>query len=432
MAAVAWDIASVDEKQSRDGLQESLQAHLAGVCPADGAATGLAQGMVPEPKAETALPEHATVKSSPAVLPQLDAFASTRDLRDGPVREAMPQGTFALTTLINVLPQALPALGTVPPAPVTDETISATVATLDDVAAQVPTGAGSWRRTVVAAENSAFEGPTASAAARTLSLDPHRADTPAWRRRTSPATATATPAVPRSLLSRLLGTISFLLRFGAIAFAAWLFTVFILIAAFRTVDPPQSMLMFTQRLSGVELTHTFVPLEAISTNLRRAVITAEDGKFCKHWGFDIAEIQAAMRSTDSFGRGASTITQQLAKNLFLWNGKSYVRKALEVPLTLAIEGMWSKRRILEVYLNIVEWGPGVFGAEAAARYHFDTSASQLTEREASLLAVSLPNPIARDAANPDPAIAKRAARIQSRMRVQGVSYCTLTPLITKP
>ena len=199
-----------------------------------------------------------------------------------------------------------------------------------------------------------------------------------------------------------------------------------LIAVFRFVDPPLSMLMLVQRLSGQELQHSFVPLEAISPTLRRAVITSEDAKFCTHWGFDLGEIRAAFRPGEGFGRGASTITQQVAKNLFLWPGKSYVRKALEVPLTLAIEALWPKRRTFEVYLNIAEWGPGVFGAEAASQYYFAKPASHLSEREAALLAVALPSPIARDASNPEPAVARRGARLQSRMRVTGGRGCVLT------
>ena len=235
------------------------------------------------------------------------------------------------------------------------------------------------------------------------------------------------PTSTPSLLKRVIHYAATTARFAAIALAAWLVTVMALIAAFRFIDPPQSMLMLTQRLSGQTLQHDWMPLEQISPNLRRAVITSEDGKFCRHWGFDLGEIRAAMRSTDGYGRGASTITQQLSKNLFLWNGKSYVRKGLEVPLTLAIEALWSKKRILEVYLNIAEWGPGVFGAEAAAQYYYNKPASQLGEREAALLAVSLPNPIARDASDPNPAIARRATTLQARMRVQGISYCALTP-----
>lgn len=215
-------------------------------------------------------------------------------------------------------------------------------------------------------------------------------------------------------------------KFGAIAFLAWFVTVLALITAFRFVDPPQSMLMLTKRLSGEALQHEWVPLDKVALNLRRAVITSEDAKFCRHWGFDLGEIRSALRSTEGYGRGASTITQQLAKNLFLWPGKSYVRKGLEVPLTLAIEGLWPKRRILEVYLNFAEWGPGVFGAEAASQYYYNKPVADVSEREAALLAISLPNPIARDASDPGPKVARRAATLQNRMRVQGVSYCALS------
>ena len=243
----------------------------------------------------------------------------------------------------------------------------------------------------------------------------------------SPPQTARPPAKIQSQFKRLGHYAATTARFAAIAFTAWFVTVMVLIAAFRFINPPQSMLMLTKRLGGETLQHDWVPLEQVSTNLRRAVITSEDGKFCRHWGFDLGEIRAAMRSTEGFGRGASTITQQLSKNLFLWNGKSYIRKGLEVPLTLAIEALWSKKRILEVYLNIAEWGPGVFGAEAAAQYYYNKPASQVSEREAALLAVSLPNPIARDASDPDPAIARRASTLQARMRVQGISYCALTP-----
>jgi monofunctional glycosyltransferase len=247
-------------------------------------------------------------------------------------------------------------------------------------------------------------------------------------------TAAPSPIVPlqankgRSAFARAASITGRAIKFAAIAFAVWFTATIALTAVFRFVDPPMSMLMLTHRLSGETIQHEWVPLAAISPNLRRAVITSEDGKFCRHYGFDLGEIRAAMRSTEGFGRGASTITQQLAKNLFLWPGKSYVRKALEVPLTLAIEGLWPKRRILEVYLNIVEWGPGVFGAEAAAQYHFGKQARQLTEREAAQLAVALPNPIARDAAAPNPALARRASTIQARMRAAGASTssCVIT------
>ncbi len=234
------------------------------------------------------------------------------------------------------------------------------------------------------------------------------------------------PVVPaRSWLSTIWQTSVRAMWWGSIAGFVWLISMLGVIAALRFVDPPGSMLMAMQRLSGQEIKHTWVPLEQVSNTVRRAVMVAEDGKFCQHQGFDFGEIRAAMRAGDGFGRGASTITQQVAKNMFLWPGKSYVRKALEVPLTVAIEAMWSKPRILEVYLSIAEWGPGLFGIEAAAQSYFGRPASQVSERQAALLAVVLPNPIKRDVSDPSPDVQRRAAKIQARMRVTGGLGCGL-------
>ena len=199
----------------------------------------------------------------------------------------------------------------------------------------------------------------------------------------------------------------------AIVFAAWFSVVLLLIVIYRFVNPPFSNLMLLERLGGTHITQKWMPLEAISPKLHRAVIMSEDGQFCRHWGIDFAEVLSAIkRASGGTPRGASTITMQVSKNLFLWPSKSYVRKALEVPVTFAIELAWPKRRILEVYLNIAEWDRGVFGAEAAARAHFGRSAKHLTSRQAALLAVALPNPFTRDAGNPGPWTSRRATRIQ--------------------
>lgn len=209
-------------------------------------------------------------------------------------------------------------------------------------------------------------------------------------------------------------------RFVAIALVAWFLTMLAAIAAFRFVDPPGSMLMLTKRLTGTPIEQRWVPLRAISPNVVRAVIVSEDGRFCRHWGIDPLEMADAIaRARDGVPRGASTVTMQVAKNLFLWPSKSYVRKALEMPLTLAIEVLWSKSRILEVYLNIAEWGPGVFGIEAASRHHFAKGAAKLSELEAALLAVALPNPIQRDAGDPGIGTLRLARAIQARMRSAG-------------
>jgi len=204
-------------------------------------------------------------------------------------------------------------------------------------------------------------------------------------------------------------------KVAAIVFAGWFTVALFLIAVYRFVNPPFSSLMVLKWLGGTSIQRQWVPLERISPNLMRAVIASEDGRFCSHWGIDFGEVAAAIRrSSGGTPRGASTITMQVAKNLFLWPAKSYVRKLVEVPLTYAIELMWPKRRILEVYLNIAEWGPGIFGAEAAAREHFNRSASRLNARQAAQLAVTLPNPVARDAGAPGPWTSRRATVIQRR------------------
>ncbi len=165
------------------------------------------------------------------------------------------------------------------------------------------------------------------------------------------------------------------------------------------------------------LSHQWVPYEQISIHLKRAVVAAEDDKFVDHDGFDWEGIQRAMERNRKQGRraaGGSTISQQLAKNLFLWPGKSYWRKAEEAVITLMIEQVWSKRRILEVYLNVVEWGNGVFGAEAAARHYYRRPAASLGPLEAARLAVMLPNP-RRYEHTFGPRLAAHAERVRQRM-----------------
>lgn len=187
--------------------------------------------------------------------------------------------------------------------------------------------------------------------------------------------------------------------------------VLALIVAYRWIDPPRSALMIATRLSGQNVLYAPVPITSISSYLQRAVVTSEDARFCQHRGVDWGALYEAMEEA----RGGSTITMQTAKNLFLWNSRSYVRKAIEIPVALTIDALWPKRRILEVYLNIAEWGPGIFGAEAAAYYHFDKPASRLTVHEATLLAASLPNPIARDAGEPGRVTSVLASRLRARM-----------------
>ncbi len=184
-----------------------------------------------------------------------------------------------------------------------------------------------------------------------------------------------------------------------------------LIVPFYNFGQPVSTVMIWRRMLNERVLRIYVPLSRISPNLARAVIVAEDGRFCSHYGVDFAEIQDAIEEADSLEdvRGGSTITQQLAKNLFLWPGRSYLRKALEFPLALWIDLVLPKRRILELYLNVAEWGPnGEFGVEAGAERAFGHAAHRLSDYQASLLAAMLPNPHDRDARRPGPGLRRLA------------------------
>ncbi|MBM3585424.1 MAG: monofunctional biosynthetic peptidoglycan transglycosylase [Alphaproteobacteria bacterium] len=185
---------------------------------------------------------------------------------------------------------------------------------------------------------------------------------------------------------------------------------------FALVPPPITPLMILRLFEGEGLQRDWVPLEAMSPRLARAVIAAEDNLFCTHHGFDWESLREAV---DDFmagkrTRGASTISMQTTKNLFLWPHSSFARKVLEPYPTLVLELVWSKRRILEVYLNVAEWGPGIYGAEAAARAHFGKSAAELGKRETALLAAVLPNPRAYSASAPSDYVASRASTIAKR------------------
>ena len=171
-------------------------------------------------------------------------------------------------------------------------------------------------------------------------------------------------------------------------------------------------------------------LNQISPNLVNAAIAAEDARFCSHRGFDMDAIQKALDHNAEGGRirGGSTISQQTAKNVFLWPSRDWIRKGLEAGYTVLIEAVWSKRRIMEVYLNVVEWAPGVYGAQAAARHWFDKDADELTPREAARLAAILPSPRRYKAAAPGLYVRRRAARIQAAMgtvRAQDLNRCVL-------
>ncbi len=189
------------------------------------------------------------------------------------------------------------------------------------------------------------------------------------------------------------------------------------VALIRFLNPPATPLMVHRWLSGKGLDFRWRSLSEISPFLQTAVIAAEDQRFLDHQGFDWEEIGRALHEYQHEGRrrGASTITMQVAKNLYLWHGHSWVRKGLEVYYTTLIEVLWPKWRILEIYLNVAEWGPQIFGAEAASRRYFGCSASQLTRPQAALLATVLPNPIRWSPLRPTPYIRKRQFTILHQM-----------------
>jgi monofunctional biosynthetic peptidoglycan transglycosylase len=245
---------------------------------------------------------------------------------------------------------------------------------------------------------------------------------PAWEERWQPGAAepfTVPPAQQPVATSRKWRRpgLARVLRIVGVALLVVLALPYVLILVYRFIDPPFSALMARQWLSGVSVRQQWVDFEDISPALPLAVVIAEDAGFCKHWGVDWNAVEEAMADAEDGerARGASTIPMQTAKNLFLWNGQSYLRKILEVPLAYAMTAVWPKQRALEIYLNIAEWGPGIFGAQAAARHHFGKPALQLSPREAALLAAALPSPKTRNAGRPNGLTARIAARIGARV-----------------
>jgi len=206
------------------------------------------------------------------------------------------------------------------------------------------------------------------------------------------------------------------------ALAVFLFTLG-QVAVLRFIDPPLNGVMLWDYLVGRGVLHRkwkaagWVPLEGISPHLRRAVLAGEDQRFLRHRGFDWTELALAMQDlgTERAARGASTITMQTARTLFLWSGRSWPRKVLEAYYTVIIETFWSKARILEIYLNMVDWGRGYTGAEVAARGYFGRPAAQLTAREAAALAAILPSPYRWSPVEPDDRTARRLERILKDM-----------------
>jgi monofunctional biosynthetic peptidoglycan transglycosylase len=191
---------------------------------------------------------------------------------------------------------------------------------------------------------------------------------------------------------------------------------------FRFVPIPFTPLMIIRyfEMEDGKIDKDWKSLDEIGKNMPLAVVTAEDQKFAEHFGFDLEAIEKAVKYNEKHKgkkvKGASTISQQTAKNVFLWPGRSWIRKGLEVYFTFVIEICWSKERIIEVYLNVIEMGPGVYGAEAAAQYYFNKSASDLTKKEAATIAAILPNPIRWSASHPTPYIIKKRNWIVRHMK----------------
>jgi len=179
-----------------------------------------------------------------------------------------------------------------------------------------------------------------------------------------------------------------------------------LVGVFAAVPVPATPYMIAERVRLGRLDHDWVAMAEIAPVMARSAVAAEDANFCNHWGFDIVALRATIDG--GLRRGGSTISQQVAKNVFLWQGRSWPRKALEATLTPLIELVWTKRRILEVYLNVAEFDEGVFGVEAAARHYFDATAAGLTARQAARLAAILPDPKGRSASRPSPFVTRRA------------------------
>jgi monofunctional biosynthetic peptidoglycan transglycosylase len=204
---------------------------------------------------------------------------------------------------------------------------------------------------------------------------------------------------------------------------------YLLVPLYRSLQPPSTPMLW-RWITGARVQHAWIPLDRMSPALPIAVLIAEDAQFCSHRGVDWTQLKDAIDQADELDdvRGASTITQQTVKNLFLWPGRSFVRKALELPLTLWIEFVLPKRRILEIYLNIAEWGPnGEFGAEAAARRAFGKSARDLNPNEAALLASVLPNPLQRNAQQPGPLVRRLAGIHAARAARAGSVAACLRP-----
>ncbi|MDX2276099.1 MAG: monofunctional biosynthetic peptidoglycan transglycosylase [Hyphomonadaceae bacterium] len=224
----------------------------------------------------------------------------------------------------------------------------------------------------------------------------------------------------------------FVLTTLSVIFVAFFIVPVTWVGAYLFIDAPATFLMMQRAAEGQTIQHQPISITRMSPHIVRSVIAAEDANFCTHHGFDVEAIQDAIESNaDGEGtiRGGSTISQQTAKNLFLWPQRSWLRKGLETYFTALIEFMWPKRRIMEHYLNVAEWGDGIFGVQAAAQARFGVDAEDLTPLQAARLAAVLPSPNRYRADNPGPYVRRQSARIVSRAQVvrnEGMAGCVLT------
>ncbi len=240
--------------------------------------------------------------------------------------------------------------------------------------------------------------------------------------------ASLTVGILRGLLRLLMRWVSsvggFLLRWLRRILTVFFAVVLLAVLVYWVVDPRTTLYMASERARLGQMHHVWVDLEDIAPVMARSVVAAEDANFCSHWGFDLSAIRQVIR--DGEDRGASTITQQVVKNVYLWPARSWPRKALEALITPVVELVWSKRRILEVYLNMVEFDEGVFGVEAAARQYFAVPAADLGPDQAARLAAVLPAPKDRSADAPSQFLNQRAAAIRDgaeTIRLDGRAAC---------
>lgn len=214
------------------------------------------------------------------------------------------------------------------------------------------------------------------------------------------------------------------IRWGLRAIVALTVLAIVWIALYAVVNPPSTIFIMQETFRLENTRREWRDFETISSHMPHAIVAAEDANFCNHWGFDMAAIRDALE--DGGGRGASTISQQTVKNVFLWHGRNWTRKALEAAITPVMEAFWSKRRILEVYMNVAEFDEGIFGVGAAAPWYFGVDAADLSSQQAARLAAILPSPKTRSAKRPSAFVQRRARAIASgaaTIRADGRNAC---------